>query len=826
MAPPPPPPAATDSGADELNQELVDIATARQKDEDVKGKRQSPHKQGNANGHNSGTSNVNPHASPKSRRPRTPPQEAGPGGRSSSSIKPLAGNKGKQESKYDGDYTAMAFDERAVEVFDKRHSMFRLPLSVWIYPLIIIPSFVLIFFLGGYSIDTGIQSSLQWDAITGLVFDPSLAQAQSTLDDLGKIMSAALALVLTISSFVIQLASNRFTPHITALFFRDKVIANMISFMVIVSIYVIWVNYISGPEYTPQASTFIAIMAVSVSLLLLFPYFAFLFDFLDPHKFVRQIMADGVKEFMYISARRHKHLKDGVLLVRKASTIEAVERLTDIAHNALRQKDTNITSDVTDALQVFCIKYGLSKRELPESWYTIDDWIRRSPDFVSLSAEAVGDLHERHSWFEWKVLRQYQGLFLEAMSTVKDLCYVLAINTRKIGEGAGRRGDFHTLDLTIKFFNTYLRASINAVDIRTAYNVLHQYRQLAESLLKQVHDHNYSPEFTQFLVARISKISRFFRYYALLCSQKPNLAFIADIMSYDLGQMTDYAFHLGADCHIDLLHVFLTINDGQEGQSNVASRALRFSQIKLACTYLLNNAFDLALEIQQELADEPPSKLLSLWNELKNVDQREFWEVNDRGTNFNYLAPEQKIHLPLFFAYFKDLRPLAKGQMVPEILDKLHRSEGRARADSNLPGSGAGDDASASDSHANKHHLHKDSANNAAGMGVGPSGGGGSLAGGSSDPNATGDGLGVAGADSGAGTAGTGGRDTRTPTLSQQPALSAVPNQANQKPKLTPIVQGRQSKGSRVAPDPGTMSGSRPSPRFVVSSDPVQPKQS
>ena len=51
------------------------------------------------------------------------------------------------------------------------------------------------------------------------------------------------------------------------------------------------------------------------------------------------------------------------------------------------------------------------------------------------------------------------------------------MNTRIMGETAGRRGDLNTLDLVIKFFNTYLRASINLSDVRTVYNVLFQYRR-------------------------------------------------------------------------------------------------------------------------------------------------------------------------------------------------------------------------------------------------------------------------------------------------------------------------------------------------------------
>ena len=37
----------------------------------------------------------------------------------------------------------------------------------------------------------------------------------------------------------------------------------------------------------------------------------------------------------------------------------------------------------------------------------------------------------------------------------------------------------------MKFFNTYMRATLNAKDMRTAYNMLNQYRYLAEELLKR-----------------------------------------------------------------------------------------------------------------------------------------------------------------------------------------------------------------------------------------------------------------------------------------------------------------------------------------------------
>ena len=63
----------------------------------------------------------------------------------------------------------------------------------------------------------------------------------------------------------------------------------------------------------------------------------------------------------------------------------------------------------------------------------------------------------KRTWVEWKILRQFQGLFADAMNDMPDLCYVIAVNSKKMCIAAARRGDFHVLDLFVKFFNTFMR---------------------------------------------------------------------------------------------------------------------------------------------------------------------------------------------------------------------------------------------------------------------------------------------------------------------------------------------------------------------------------
>src|SRR5690606_28879817 len=97
------------------------------------------------------------------------------------------------------------------------------------------------------------------------------------------------------------------------------------------------------------------------------------------------------------------------------------------------------TAEIVDALCSFTIHYGLPKAQMFPGWFHIPMWIRQSPDFLTLSDEAITSLEERKTWMEWKILRQYQLLFNESMKLMKELCYHIAMNTRIIGEAAGRR---------------------------------------------------------------------------------------------------------------------------------------------------------------------------------------------------------------------------------------------------------------------------------------------------------------------------------------------------------------------------------------------------
>jgi hypothetical protein len=536
-----------------------------------------------------------------------------------------------------------------------------IPVATWSIPFLAILAVATVLYLLSFWLDMFTAAAdhtgdvVTFRALYHSIMDQDVAQARNTLGGLGEVMAAVLGLALTVSSIIVQLAATRFTPHVTGLFFRARTNLLILGFFVMSSVYVLWVNFSVGESYLPKHGVMGSMLLMTASLLLLFPYFAYVFDFLDPDKIVGRIMTDGLSAATPIRGAVATHTD-----ARQARAIEAIEHLANIGLNALQQKDKGIASGSVDAMCEFGMRYGESKAAMRKSWHRITEWMRQSPDFVSLSDQAVGDLEDRGTWVEWKILRQYQMLFGESLGQIKDNCYLIAIDTRRLGEAAGRRGDLHALDLAIKFFNTYLRATINAGDIRTGYNILHQYRQLAEFVLTHGKDGEIQDDRREALQHRALQIAKFMRYYSSV-SYSRDMRFLTEVIAHDLGAVCEIAFNKHLAVHDDLLQVFLAVDEHAETtEQEKTLRGVRRAQIKLATSYLAAGAEDYARQIQQDMVEEPLERLQSIWQELRSLDTREFWEVNDRGTNFDYLAPEQKQFLPEYFAWFDGLETREK----------------------------------------------------------------------------------------------------------------------------------------------------------------------
>lgn len=476
-----------------------------------------------------------------------------------------------------------------------------------------------------------------WEMFTRLTPE----DAGNAVGGMLEVFAAVLGITMTVASIVVQLAATRYTPRITDLFIRDRITQSVVAYYLLSAIYCVWITYSirqggegDSKHFVPIVGVLLNSLLMTGALLLMAPFFAYVFYFLSPEKVVERIREQTLARVDEVS-----HGK-GRLVDQQAQVLEGVEQLADVALNTIQNKDKIIASRSVDALRELCVEYLVSKKDLPEAWFTIGVKIAANPDFVAVTEERRADINRQRSWLEYKVLRQYQMLYAEALNRMRDINYLLAIDTRYIGEAAIRAGDLEVLKLTVKFFNTYLRATLNARDIRTAYNILNQYRILAEEIIRaELND-------------LAEEVGNYFKYYGQLAFGM-KVTFVTECVAYDLGALNELAHRLGSDALPRLLQILLEVDKEAEVEVQETSlRGVRKAQIKLATYFLLKEEEGLARQIFEDMRDERPDRLKSIRVELLAIDSKDFWEIIDRGENFDYLVPERKEKLHVFFSWF------------------------------------------------------------------------------------------------------------------------------------------------------------------------------
>jgi hypothetical protein len=547
------------------------------------------------------------------------------------------------------------------------------PFRVWLLPLSLLLGGAVLVFAVTYLIDA--LASGDASAALALFYDPNPASAANTLSNAGEIVAAVLAIAITVVAIVVELAANRYTHRITELFVGAPINFFVMGFFVITALQALWVSLVfdwdpaTGTGFVPHVGIQVSMVMLAGCLLILLPYFGFVFQFLNPIQIVDRIRLQTLRQITKGRAMS--------VAKRQGEAIRGVEQIADVGLNAMENKDKGVSMASVEALEAMLVEYEGMRADLDADWFRVEGELAHNSDFVSMAPEVLEEVARRRIWFEMKILRQYQTIYNEALNRMRDINYLIAIATRRVAEHAIRRDSRELLDLTLKFFNTFLRATINARDVRTAYNVLNQYRLLAEAALE--YDGG----------SRTVEIARYFKYYGLT-AYAANLPFILETVAYDLCALNELAFDRKSAARRDLLRIFLEVD--KEGESEVQEtslRGVRKAQVKLATHYLLKGDESFARQVHRDMEGEVASRLQSIRDELLNVRSAEFWEISDRGVNFDYLSPARKSKMLEFFDWFGEMLPPRPSQLptrtseMPIVpMDAAPQSGGAGHGDS------------------------------------------------------------------------------------------------------------------------------------------------
>jgi hypothetical protein len=569
-------------------------------------------------------------------------------------------------------------EQHIVDPFFTRRPKFRLPFVVWLGGIIIPVLGILV-----NLITSAFDVSILWGERHSYVYlfqqliSPSTLTTTSEFTIFGaavNFVGSMLVVVITVIGVVVALATKKFTAHIAGMLVRDKYVITFALYVLLGNIWVVFCySSISEKYYQARASVVFTCLVIISQTIMIFPFLYYLFFFLDVERVIPNVVDWGISSGVdkYLTQK-----KAGRKEKYQEVTNDCLEFLRDSARKAIERKDKSIASKSVDALCSFSYQYGIRKPRVYNNWFTIPTWLRVSADFLSLSAEAALAIEANKTWVEWKILRQFYDLYAVAISEMKEICYQIGMNTRYLAEAAVFRDDIHTLDLAIKYFNSYIRNGLNVNSIHTVYITLFQYRKLAEFLIRYIAalkrtggDGKKLAE----LERRVLHIPKHLRYYCGVFIIR-NQHFLVEMVAHDIRVMCQVALKLDVYLHESLLDVFLTVCDLYNLHDKFA-RGVRTAQICLATHYISAGNRYFAKKIFHEISQESEGRLVAIAKQLQNIEEKDYLEVSERGINFMYITGEQKKVLFQFLSWFESMQKYTNEELQHKMKEFIQKEK-------------------------------------------------------------------------------------------------------------------------------------------------------
>jgi len=451
-----------------------------------------------------------------------------------------------------------------------------------------------------------------------------------------QVMAGLLAVAITVSAIIVELAATRYNYRITWLFVSEPINIAVMSLFVVTTIQCIWIAISRDTGEVariPGLAFGVTLALVTVCLLLLLPYFTFVFQFLSPLSIIEKIKGSAYRFVKRAGYAPSEHVKRGVL--------DAIDELQDVARSATEQSDRSIAMACVNALNDLVIDYQFFRPTLPHKWFTVHGSVADDPDFVSLARSVLSEIEEQRLWFEVKVFRQYLSLMAHCVPDAREVANLIAINTGRLGVAESKRNR-DLLGLCIRCFNSYLRIAINAADNRTSYYVMNEYWLMAEALMHEGFE------------GSVLEIAGHFKFYGQL-AHKRGQSFLLEVAAGDLTRLVESSLDHAPALTDDLLSVVLDLD--QEIRSETQEESLlgvRRAQLQLATLFTVRGDETRARRVCRDLAGERMPRLERLRKELEGEQRPHYWEFTDRGLNFGYLPPERRARLGDVFRWIEE----------------------------------------------------------------------------------------------------------------------------------------------------------------------------
>jgi hypothetical protein len=502
----------------------------------------------------------------------------------------------------------------------------------WVVPI----AFLFSLTVGGYLLLRAIDAIVAGAPFFSALFPNDADGIEGAVGNFAQVMVGILGLVITVVAIVVQLAAQRYTPKLVDLFINDRINIAYFLLMVTTSIYTMLLSYSAKEPVLPYWSGVLLLVLMVSNLLLLVPYFQYVFLFLTPGNIISIIRKNAKGAMERVSRSAAERIRPQELRRLQTDVANSMEQISDISLAAVSQMDRNVALLSIRSLKDVMVDHLLLKRRLPNRWF-----IPQKEHFPAISSDFLHEIAVTRTWVEVKGFMDLELIFKMAIKDMPDGVSAIANSAKVMGLYAIRLKDKQVLANVIQFFNTFLRHAVNDRNPKAIYNLFYQYRLLAEEVLSM----------DQPLAERICF---YFKYYGQT-AQQYQIPMILITAAFDLADLLRRAYERKVPNFQSLVNTFLELDDNPATQANEFDlRSVRKAQLSFASFLVSKNDTMTVQRIFQDLKAEPKPRMAAIRKEMLAVQNRKFWEVTDRGVDFFYLDEEQKKYLEEFFTRYME----------------------------------------------------------------------------------------------------------------------------------------------------------------------------
>ena len=503
--------------------------------------------------------------------------------------------------------------------------------------IVVLPGFGLIAVVAMLVVLFGFFDATHYRSLISL-FTPDAAAAAGTVSVAGGAEGVTLSIVILVVFYGIQTTSSRYSPRIIDIFTRNPLNALVFTFALASILFTFLVRAEIKPNYVPMWSVGVAVVFALANFAILLPYVIYIFDIMRAESLIKGIRKSATRDIRKSVAesgsRRHR-----------SGLMTCIAQITDIVFGSIQLGDVPVSIYGVESLGRFVADdYLRVKKKFRPEWYQVGH-----ADLPGASDQILAEVNRARTWVEYSILSSFVDFVGLIPIHRKEAVHAIALATRDIGLAAIEVGDPEVADLSVRFFNTYLRTAINRTAPTFASSMMNEYRRLAIGALE------WRPDLS---VDAASHLLRYGRHF-----DESGMPAIFGAAAEDVADLAIEA--QGRDPEVTRRLALLLVRNLRDLIPNarpIGLNGLFKAVAKLTCWAMAADARDVSSILVEGIAAAPADFVDGALTRMESMKSGLFWEVNERVIAFDWVEDTLRAQIPRLRAALKR----AHGEITPE----------------------------------------------------------------------------------------------------------------------------------------------------------------